>query len=312
MGSVVETIREPSKLSGGGGSRHSARGDSWVIVATVGHEGESADRWVCHESGQVLVEVTQRTGGSPGQFSRARVAAGVAYEDFAWGEQVVIVQVGGNDTHMVIVGSLRSLLTAAPATVAGIDTGATEAPQRGDQTAGPAFTYLRTRPGRLLAVETGDLADVMVHSGAGVEIAGTVLHLSGLVHLAAGFSVPPTPPTIGVPELPDLGAGVGVVPGVPGTPFVPVVGGNPTTPPYAGVLDGLVRAKDRYQSAAGVDPGMWIWLSAVDVFLKALGTFNPVTIAAALVVYNAVPIPTSLTSAAMTASRCTAADGPEP
>lgn len=324
MGSVIETVREPSKItSGGSGSVYDGPGINEVAIATVGYEeDELQDRWVSFESGQVLVEVTMRTG-NVGQRSRVRVAAGVAFQDLRFGEQVAVALVGGNDVHGIIFARLNSLAAPVPATVAGIDTGVGASPQRGDQAAGPMFSFFRGRDGRLLAIETGALADLVVHSGASVELAGEVIHLSGLVHIGASFTSSPVPPTIGVQELPDTGAGVGVLPGVPGVPFVPTPGGNPTLPPYVGPMDGIVRAKDLYQSCAPVDAAYWLYQVGLDTFVMALSTFvvaisslNPAAIAAAKVnfdiaqaTFTAIPKPVSLTSAAMTASLCTAADG---
>lgn len=309
MGNIGEMIREPARLSGPGASRHDLPGNDFIAVATVGHEGEVSDRWISEQSGQILVEITYRTP-NPGQRGRARVSAGFAYLDLVLGEQVVIAKVGGNDTHGVIFARVNDLVRPLPARVAGIDTGP-EAPQRGDQSAGPAFSFLRTRPGRMLAVQTGALADVLVHSGAGVEIRGGAIHLDGAVHLGSGFTTPPVPPAITATDIPDTGAGAGVLPGAPGAPHVPIPSVNPTTPPYAGPGTGVVRAKDRYQATFAGDPGLFLWLTVLDVFLKAVATLNPVTIAAATVVYNAVPMPTSITSAAMSASlRVNAADGP--
>jgi len=309
MGSVIESIREPSKItSGGSGSVYDGPGINEVAIATVGYEDdELQDRWVSYESGQVLVEVTMRSG-NVGQRSRVRVAGGVAFQDLRWGEQVAVALVGGNDIHGIIFARLNSLAAPIPATVAGIETGVGEAPKRGDQAAGPMFTFFRGRDGRLLAIETGALADIIVRSGASVEISGKAIHLSGVVHLGAGFTTAPKPPTIGVPELPDTGAGVAVVPGVPAVPLTPPNVSNPTDPQFIGPADSIVRAKDKYQSNAVIDPDLFIWFNALNAFLQVVGAGDPVAIAAALIVYNTVPLPAAIVSMAMSASRCTAAD----
>lgn len=308
MGSNPLNIREPARLSGAPGSAWTgAPGTNWIAVATVGYEDEPSESWISVRSGQLLVEITMRTGNSL-QRGRARVAAGLRYDDLEVGEQVLVAFVGGSDVHGVIIGSLNDVTWALPDSVAGIETGAAAAKKLGDEGPGPAFSFLRTRAGRLLAIESGELADVLIHSGAGVEIKGSAIHMNGLVHLGAGFSVPPTPPTVTLQDLPDTGAGEGVLPGIPGVPLVPLPGVSLTIPPCLSPADGILRAKDMMQCNPAIDPALFAWYAAVDVFLKAVAGLNPVEIAAALLVYNAVPMPVTITSEPMTASMCTCAD----
>lgn len=314
-------IREPSKITSAPGSAWGIPGVNYLAVATIGYEDEQSDAWISIRSGQLLVEVTYRTGNS-GQRGRCRVAAGLRFDDLEVGEQVLVGYVGGSDVHGVIICSLNHVTWPVPVSVAGLQTGGATANELYAEGPGPAFTFMRTRAGRPLAFESGQLADLLLHSGASVEIKGAAIHLAGIVHLGSGFASPPVPPTIAQQQAPDTGAGEGVLPGAIGGVHVPPVGGNPTTPPYVGAATGLVRAKDRYQSNAAVDPPFWAYFLALDTLVNALSTFvlaiaslNPATIAAAKVVYdlakvafNLVPKPQDQTSAAMTASMCTAGD----
>lgn len=340
MGRGTEMMREPSRFSAPGASSFDMPGSNEVVVATVGHD-ESLDRWIAVESGQVLVEVTYRTG-TIGARGRCRVAAGVMFGDLVLGEQVVVAKVASNDSHAIIVGRLNDLARQLPGTVAGVDTGAGDATGRGDQAGGPMFTFWRGRDGRLLAVQTGARADLLVHSGAGVEVkAGdtSAIHLNGLTHLAASWAAAPAPPTItaaDVPDLPEVGAGAGVLPGVPGVPYVAALSETLTDPPYLGPQDGIVRAKDPYQSTFGTDATWWFYVDGLDLmvqaqntlheaasaYMTALSTLVPATINAAKVVYDAAFIvfqtakatfdalqkPTSIQSGALSASWCTCGD----
>jgi hypothetical protein len=83
---------------------------------------------------------------------------------------------------------------------------------------------------------------------------------------------------------------------------VPPQGTTLTTPPWAGNRDAIVRVKDGVQSNAATDPEFWTWkqalevyLTAVDVFIQALSSLNPGTIAAALAVYQAAKLAYELT-----------------
>lgn len=314
-GSVVETVREPAAFGPSlGGSQFDRPVHNQVAVATVGHEGESSDGWLVVESGQILVEITYRTG-SPGQEGRARIGAGIQHLELQLGEQVLVEFVGGNDSHAVITRALNSLASPVPPTVAGIATGAVEGAERGSTAPGPVFTFLRTRKGRLLAIETGEGADMLLHSGAGIELKGATIHLDGLTHIAAGFTTAPTPPTVTVQDAEDTGAGAGVLPGAPGAPFVPEQTVNLTIPQYAGAADGVVRAKDRYQSNSQIDPTFFAYQTALEALVTVIASSVPLNavdpaLATALASFQLVLKPDSLTSAAATASRCTVGDGP--
>ena len=324
MSSVVETVREPPAFgSGGAGSQYRSE-ERRVGKECVGYGVlNSSNGWLVVESGQYLVEITYQTG-NPGQESRARISAGISFLELQYGEQVVVVMVGGNESHGVIVGALNSLKQPLPETVAGIATGAGAGPQRDDQEPAKVFTFLRTRAGRLLAIETGAEADMLLHSGAGVEIKGAEIHLNGRVHIGATFETPPTPATLTSADTNDDGAGQGVNPGEKGVPFEAKYRANQTTPTYLGVEDGIVRAKDRYQTNINIDPVAFAYINAQASYITALevlvaGIAGSAPLAALdpslttkLTAFQLVPKPgtppAEITSAAMTASFCTCAD----
>jgi hypothetical protein len=323
MGSAIETVREPGAIRGsGGGSQYDRPGQNYIAVATVGHGPLSASNtWLVVESGQLLVEITYQTG-NPGQESRARISAGMSFFELQYGEQVVVHMVGGNESHGVIVGVLNSLRQPLPATVAGIATGSAEAPQRGDQAPAHVFTFMRTRAGHLLAIESG--ADMLLHSGAGVEIKGNRIHLDGRVHLGEGFKAPPSPATVTTADTNDQGAGKGVNPGEDGEHYEPTNVANQTIPSYNEHEDGIVRAKDRYQSNINIDPAAFAYINTQAAYITALevlvvGIAGSAPLAALdpslttkLTAFQLIPKPgtppETFTSAAVTASKHTASD----
>lgn len=288
--SISEHIGRGATRGTGGGGRYSQAGRTEVALATVGHE-EDGTAWAWTEGGQILVHITYQTGDI-GQQGTARLADGVMHLELMVGQQVVVVRPNGTDTLAVIVGALHDLEERVPTSVAGVGTGSTHAATRDEQSAAPAFTFVRTGAGRMLAIETGSGGDVVVHAGAGVEIraaATSAIHLRGAVHVGHGFTVAPKGATAGPEEVNG-----GVVAGTPGASHVPAPLVIPTLPePFAGVAEGVVRAKDELQSNALIDPAFWAWLALV-------GTGS-----------GAGPPPTTFTSRAASASSAlTAADSP--
>lgn len=258
--SVQDHLRRGPSRGASGGGRYGQSGESHVVIATVGH-GEDGTPWAWTEAGQVLIHVTYQTGDQ-GHQGTARLAEGVMHLELSVGQQVVIVKVGGNDSHAVILSALRDMEAPAPTTVAGVATGSTTAATRSDKSGAPAFTFVRTGAGRMLAIETGDAGDLVIHAGAGVEIkaaASSAIHLAGRVHAGRGYTTPPVGATVGPEETTE-----GVVAGTPGVAHVPAPLAIPTLPePYAGAGEGVLRAKDVLQSNPAIDPDFWTWLAAV-------------------------------------------------
>lgn len=278
----------------GGSNRFNGIGETEVALAVVGHgEGGVGSPWAWTEGGQILVHVTYQTG-DVGHEGTARLAEGVMHLELQVGQQVAVIRPNGTDTHAMIVGAVRDMEAPPPTTVAGIATGSTAAATRDEQSGAPAFTFIRTSAGMMLAIETGAGGDVVVHAAAGIELkAGdsSAIHLRGRVHAGRGFTTPPIGAKVG-PE--DVNNGVAA--GTPGVAHVPAPLAIPTLPePYAGAAEGVLRAKDEFQSNPAIDPDFWAHFSAVST---AAG----------------VPVPPglTLTSKAKSASQAlTAADVPD-
>lgn len=250
-----------------------------VSVATVGHVDDLTTlplpnpAFVRVEDGDVYVECTLQPDGDQ---IVARLGAAGAGAGWTWyvpvefGCQVVVVFPQGRSDDAVIVARLNDQPCPMPPEVAGLSTGAPGTPLPAPATPGPQFQFVRTPVGGILALESGEGGDLLVHSGGSVEIKTLVpgvpapgvgpsaIHLNGRTHLGVGPTSPPVPGQ-------TLPAGV-VSPSVPAVPYVPI----PATPPapappgpaipYVGFEDGIVRAKDLHQSDVTVDPTFWAFV----------------------------------------------------
>lgn len=289
--SVAFRVRRsmPTPMPAGGGGDDATQ----VDLGRIGHEDPSPT-WMRLEGGQAFVEVTLRSGDE----IVARVGDSVS--DLAIGDVVTLVLVDGDPGQAVVTSVLHDLEAALPSSVAGVSTGAAGATEPGISVPAKTFSFVRTRSGRLLAIETGDGGDVLVHSGAGVHILASATHIEGDVHLGDGPAAPPTGSTV-APENGEL----------PGTPMVPRVTiplVNATVPPYAGDRYGVVRAVDEYQSNATIDPIFWAKQVALETFIAAAVGVLPV-LAPAYAVYVGVPVPIKIDSKAKTASSKVTASG---
>ena len=246
---------------------------SFVGWGVVGHSDpvtelpEATPQYVRIEQGQVWVEVTVMPSGDQviARLAQPKAAAGSGwYIPLEFGCRVALEFVNGNPQNAVIVGRFHDSENLMPDAVAGVQTlaGAASAPKV--SIPAPMWQFMKTAIGELLAIETGVGGDVLIHSAASVEIKAAptgAIHLSGRVALGESVSAPPVGQTAGP-------AGV-VTPGVPAVPNVPIPAspGEPVPPktivPYTGFDDGIIRAKDRTQSHAGVDPDFWIFITAV-------------------------------------------------
>jgi len=249
---------------------------NFLSFATVGHTDpqtglipEPTPQFVRIEQGQVWVECTIQPDGDEVVARLAMPGAGIEqawYVPLEFGCRVVVELVKGNPQNAVITGRFNDALCRFPTIVAGVLTGGAGAvaPQVG--VPAPMWHFIKTGPGQLLAVETGPGGDVLLHAGIGGgvhvrAIPPQATHVEGQVHLGP----PPTSPPVGATAGP---AGT-VIPGVPAVPHVPPpsVAPAPAPPgpaiPYAGFLNGIIRARDLYQSDITVDPGFWAFVSAL-------------------------------------------------
>lgn len=273
---------------------------TYLQLAEVGNSDEQGSAYLYFQRDDLLCEVRMIPGAEPRTVKVGMLRSG----DGAWGYLPVrpgdIVHVAfpdGDESAGVIVSREKAAEeTPHPATVAGMSTD------------GPAIaTLLRTAADEPIAVEAG--AEILVQAGGvGLEVKAETILMDGTVHLGAALATKPAPPTPGP---------LNVLPGSPGTPApIPQIT-NPTSPAYVGPADGIVRAKDRYQSTAGTDPTWWAFMGLLDALLTACASLNPVTIAPALTAYNTfkatlgngVPkVPDSIVSAAQAAAPHTARD----
>lgn len=288
----------PAALSGAGASSTPAPGVPAISWATVGFEADpdepdaTAAYWFIR-GGQAYVECTLQPSGEQ---IVARVNMDGGYEVLSFGDRVVVMHANGDKQSSTIIGKLHDDEDPMPATVAGM-------PVEGavfDPTTNARFArrvqFIAAKPGVVVAIESRGTGDVVLHAAAGVSIVG-----GSSVHVDAAQVVLGAAPA--TPAVPGEVIGEQETPAVPFAPALdsPVV--YATEPPYTGILHGAVRAKDVLQSTVGLDPAFWAHLLAQHTFVTALATLNPVTIAAALTAYQAVPVPTTLTSRAVTASQ---------
>lgn len=232
---------------------------NYLSFGTVGHV-DSTPAYARIEGDAVLVEVTLAPSGDE-VIARLPSEAPGFYMPLSYGMRVVVGMPSGNGSEPVIIARCPDGAWPWPDTVAGVAARGT-----GPVPGAPMFAFLRTEDGQLLAIETGDGGDMLLHSGGSIELkvgGGEQVLVSGRTHLGAGFSSAPTGPTVG----PDGQ----VIPGEEGgafspTPYVPAPASPIPLPPLAGAYaDGIVRAKDAVQSDALTDPDFWTWVNAVHV-----------------------------------------------
>lgn len=265
---------------------------SQVDLGRVGHSDPSS-KWMRLEGQQAWVEVTLRNG--------EEIVASVADEvrDLAIGDTVVIVYVDGDPTQAQVIARRHDNKAPMPDEVAGVSTGAAGTELDGKTDFAPTFTFVRTREGRLFALETGEGGDVLLHSGAAVHVKATTTHIEGNVRLGAA----PIDAPLGSRVAPENGERAGI----PLVPFVPLPGANATLPPYAGFARGVVRASDEYQSNIAIDPVYWTKIAAMETMFAAWKSVLP-ALEPAWDIYVAVPPPVAINSQAKTASQTVTAE----
>jgi hypothetical protein len=256
-----------------------ARTVNYLAYGMVGHVDLTSSP-VRLEGGQVLVEVTLQPSGDE-IVARLETGAGgdgqAFYMPLAYGARVIVGMPAGTGSEPVILARCPDGAWPFPTTVAGIATGA--APAGPTAKTAPMYAILRTQEGHLIAIESGDGGDIVIHSGGSVQVkvnAGEQILLKGRTHLGSGFTAPPQGASIGP-------AGE-MVPGVQGAPYVPVpyvpapVPPIPLPPPALVPADGLVRVKDPVQADATSDPDFFVYLALVHAQLLVLvppGTIPP-------------------------------------
>lgn len=299
---IVRSGPNITPMRGGGGMAGEGRhidnpGDQHIALGTIG-SGDS-DIWARIEGRKAMVEVRLESGAiddqtivevEPHQLGRLHL-----------GQTVLLGFVNGDPSNAYLIGIVDVVSDGIPDTVCRITTGAALAGdvdvQPPPMVPLPLLAWAVTSDGRPWALEAG--GDVLVHSKAGMELraAGTV-HVAAPMAVGFGFTAPPVAPTAGVEDV-----GTGEMPGIPGAAAPPNPISNPTTPPYAGDQDAVVRAKDAFQSNMAIDNVFWTWVVALEAFLTVVGGGNPATFAAAYATYTAVPKPQGLTSLAKSASQ---------
>jgi hypothetical protein len=241
-------------------------------IGTVGYADsrtslpEGTPAWLRWEQGELLVEVTLK--------DEDRICARLGCEcELVEGQQVALAFPEGEPNAAIIVGVLNSALEPAPSSVAGVLTGAGAATEKGVRVPGATWRFVRLENGRMLAIQTND-ADINIWAGAGLHLKATAgaIHLDGTTHLGAKPITPPIGSSAapGGEEIP----GVPAVPYVP-TPYVPPAPQPPAQTPYVGNDDGIVRAKDLFQSNVAIDPVFWAWIIGVDAVARGINQALP-------------------------------------
>lgn len=263
--------------------------ENYLSYGTLGHTDYSP-AFARVESDQVLVEVTLVPSGEE-VVARVDVADGAWYGPIEYGQHVVVGFPGGSSAEPVVLGRVSDSAWPFPAEVCGVSTRA--------GLGAPQFAFFRTGAGQLIAIESGDGADVLVSSGGSIRLkapVGEQILLDGRTHLGADFTEQPTGATVGPAG--ETVPGTSGVPHVP-APHVPLPGPPAPMPPFVGPGEGLVRVKDLVQSDITTDPVWWAFING----LWAIPAIGPVLQAAGIV------LPTALSSHHKEGSHHTASDG---
>lgn len=298
---------------GGSASQYDEHGEQHNALATVG-SGDS-DLWGRIEGRKALIDVTYQTGCS-GDVAVAEVSP-MLLGRLKVGSVVRLALVNGDPNNSYIDDVVDVAGDGYPDKVCGVMTGAelandidTEAPPAAPV---PLWTWTTTGEGRLWALQTGAGGDVMIHSGAGMEILADTVQIKGKVVIGSGMLTPPLGRMAGVEDVEG-----GEVPGAAAVPQPEVVIQTATEPPYVGDQDAVVRVKDRYQASAGTDPTAITYITVQAAYLTALEALVAViagsvalnaidpALATALATFQAVPKPgdppTTITCEAMSGS----------
>jgi len=242
---------------------------NFLSYGTVGHV-DLTPAFARIEGGDVLVEVTLAPSGDEivARLDFDSMDGGGAYVPLSYGQRVVVGFPNAETGDPVILGRCSDQSWPFPGSVAGLSTSSSGTPA-------PMFSFVKTAAGQIFAIETGEGADILIHSGGSVEVsvsAGEQVLVGGRTHIGSGvgFSTAPTPPEV---------AGEGFVePGEPGGSYTPTPNTNPTIPPpldpsgFPLPAEGVFRVKDRTQSNAAIDPAWWTYIGALTAFVAAWAT----------------------------------------
>ncbi len=280
---------------------------NYISMGTVGHT-DLTPAYARVEDGDVLVEITLVPSGDEivARLTMTAVDGGGIYMPLSYGQRVVIAFPGGSGSDPVIVGRCGDSSWPFPDDVAGVSTGSGTAPM---------FAFYKTQDGQLFAIETGDGADVLIHTGASIQLkasGGEQIMLTGRTHIGLDFSSAPIGSTVG-----KSGE---VTPGTPaGAPNITTNTNKTVPPPLKLPADGIFRIKDTVQSNIVIDPDYWAYTAALTAFFAAWLTETnadptllaayPVSITAAGTVASTALLATTLTSQPASGSKHTASDG---
>lgn len=252
---------------------------NYVSYGTVGHVDQTP-QYARVEDGDVLVEVTLAPSGDEvvARLDFNSVDGGGFYMPLSYGQRVLVAFPQGEGGEAVIIARLADTAWPFPPDVADVPT----------ESAGsaPMYCFLKTQDGQLIAIETGDGADFLVHSGGStwqrVE-AGEQHHIQGRTHIGSDAEplVPPVPPQVAPGGFTTPGAGLqGYIP-LPNS-NVDASTGIPIGPLIDNLLrvlpeDGLVRIKDTVQVNSVTDKPfidfqiyVFTWLEAANIVLDSL------------------------------------------
>lgn len=225
---------------------------NYITRGSVGHL-DISPAFARIENNRVLIEVTLAPSGEE-VVAELPVSDGGYFGGLQYGQRVIVAIMNGTSDDYVILARSGDNDWPMPTAVSGVPIAAPLA---------PCWHFLKTRDGQLLAIETGDGADVTIHSGGSIRLGvngGEQILLSGETHIGADFLVAPVGPQAG-PDGTEI-------PGVPGTaydplPFIPIPGTGIPNLPWIGPAQGIVRAQDTIESDVTIDPNFWAWVIAV-------------------------------------------------
>lgn len=220
-----------------------------IAVAIVGHN-ESSPEYVRIENNQPYVEVRIVPEGDE---VIARLALGAAGEDagaymsITYGCRVLLAMPDGDPNNSIIIGRLHDDVCPMPDNVAGVSTGVVDG-----KGPAPAWQFIKTPDGQLLAIETGEGADIIIHTDSSfLAKSSNGFHFEGPCYLGYGPSSPPVGGTVG--EDGDDTPSTPAIPHIP-TPYTQNPPPSPGHVPYAGNAEGIIRAKDLFQFSEVSDP----------------------------------------------------------
>ena len=262
---------------------------NFISYATVGHY-DTTPAYARVEGGDVMVECTLVPDGDEivARLDLDTVDGGASYFPVSYGQRLIIGFPNGENGDPVVLGRCSDKSWPFPNDVAGVKTN--------DGAPGvnpaPSFAFIKTQDGQLLAIETGDGADIVIHSGGSSQVKvapGEQNLLTGRTHIGsqADFSTPPTGATVAPDGFVKPGAQGGPFTPLPNTAIsfggvltpVPVI--VPVPPPQLDTrarpipADGVFRMKDTIQINTVTAPQFYAWLTAVDATARVLNPGLP-------------------------------------